>query len=450
MANLAETDVWETAIYQLEQIDFVQAGVGGTGISNKQGLQLANRTGYLYGKTMGILNGTTPSNVLQPMFDVSAQFATDAFVIFNGGRFTNAVRTNTTTSFGTGFFGWLATAGALIVADALPDAAQVFTLASLASLPPGMAIHFKNESSYLFTLASSSSQKFVSPINLDSGNTGQTTVVVPPGCDITVVRSQTNSILGTGIPCWQIIVHKGNLHSYNEGGYKFSSVIAANTSLTLSSYGSLYVATTISTGQTFTLPAISSVPNSGMGFVIKNDSSNPFTLTAAGSDNLVGIELDTPAGQTSVVLNPGAVIGVIYDLIATAWRIVLYEGNLHTWVYVGVGGAPAFNNSWTNYSTSFGGAGFGDVRYRKNGNYLEINGTAFFPTTISTFVFPIFTLPLGLRPKNHQFFPNTDMQGGSLTPINNIFIKSDGTVNFNNFASQPSAIVSFNFIIPLD
>ena len=42
------------------------------------------------------------------------------------------------------------------------------------------------------------------------------------------------------------------------------------------------------------------------------------------------------------------------------------------------------------------------------------------------------------------------MQGGSLTPINNIFIKSDGTVNFNNFASQPSAIVSFNFIIPLD
>lgn len=48
MANLRETAAWESGIYQLETTDPVVGGVDG--ISNKQAIQLANRTGYLKGE----------------------------------------------------------------------------------------------------------------------------------------------------------------------------------------------------------------------------------------------------------------------------------------------------------------------------------------------------------------------------------------------------------------
>lgn len=47
MANLPESPVWETGIYQLEETDPVQGGANG--IDNQQGKQLANRTVYLKG-----------------------------------------------------------------------------------------------------------------------------------------------------------------------------------------------------------------------------------------------------------------------------------------------------------------------------------------------------------------------------------------------------------------
>jgi len=48
MANLRETAAWESGIYQLETTDPVVGGADG--ISNKQAIQLANRTGYLKGE----------------------------------------------------------------------------------------------------------------------------------------------------------------------------------------------------------------------------------------------------------------------------------------------------------------------------------------------------------------------------------------------------------------
>ena len=48
MANLREENKWEAGIYQLETTDPVVGGVDG--ISNKQAIQLANRTGYLKGE----------------------------------------------------------------------------------------------------------------------------------------------------------------------------------------------------------------------------------------------------------------------------------------------------------------------------------------------------------------------------------------------------------------
>lgn len=48
MANLKENAAWESGIYQLETTDPVVGGADG--ISNKQAIQLANRTGYLKGE----------------------------------------------------------------------------------------------------------------------------------------------------------------------------------------------------------------------------------------------------------------------------------------------------------------------------------------------------------------------------------------------------------------
>ena len=48
MANLKENAAWESGIYQLETTDPVVGGVDG--ISNKQAIQLANRTSYLKGE----------------------------------------------------------------------------------------------------------------------------------------------------------------------------------------------------------------------------------------------------------------------------------------------------------------------------------------------------------------------------------------------------------------
>lgn len=47
MANLPESSLWETGIYQLEETDPVQGGANG--IDNKQAKQLANRTVFLKG-----------------------------------------------------------------------------------------------------------------------------------------------------------------------------------------------------------------------------------------------------------------------------------------------------------------------------------------------------------------------------------------------------------------
>lgn len=47
MANLTESSVYESGVYQLERSDPVDAGVGGDGVSNLQAKQLANRTKWL-------------------------------------------------------------------------------------------------------------------------------------------------------------------------------------------------------------------------------------------------------------------------------------------------------------------------------------------------------------------------------------------------------------------
>lgn len=63
MANLKENAAWESGIYQLETTDPVVGGVDG--ISNKQAIQLANRTSYLKGKIESLESNSNAQLVLK-------------------------------------------------------------------------------------------------------------------------------------------------------------------------------------------------------------------------------------------------------------------------------------------------------------------------------------------------------------------------------------------------
>ncbi|WP_200862623.1 hypothetical protein, partial [Campylobacter concisus] len=63
MANLKENAAWESGIYQLETTDPVVGGVDG--ISNKQAIQLANRTSYLKDEIESLKSNSNAQLVLK-------------------------------------------------------------------------------------------------------------------------------------------------------------------------------------------------------------------------------------------------------------------------------------------------------------------------------------------------------------------------------------------------
>ncbi len=73
VANLQETDTWESAIYQLETVDPVQGGADG--IDNLQAKQLANRTTYLKAFIEAVLAAQSGHEVAA---DPHAQYVTKA------------------------------------------------------------------------------------------------------------------------------------------------------------------------------------------------------------------------------------------------------------------------------------------------------------------------------------------------------------------------------------
>lgn len=214
MSNLPETSSFDP-VYELQRTDSVDAGVAGAGVSNTQAQNLANRTKWLYDQLAAIAAGTF-TGTTQPIFDSSAFFATTEFAQENKGSYVTVVRVNATINpLEFAGLGWLAVANCLFVMDNLPNNGQSITLQSLAAIPDSTAVHFKNEDlQYSISLITNGSELFVSPSNLDSENTGQNTLTLAPGCDITIVRSNDNSILGTGTPYWHVIVHSGNLHQW--------------------------------------------------------------------------------------------------------------------------------------------------------------------------------------------------------------------------------------------
>lgn len=214
MPNLPEVSNFDP-VYELQRVDSVDAGIAGNGISNTQAINLTNRTKWLKDQ-LAALQGGTLTGATQPIFDGTTKFATDQFVQQNKGSYFFTVRINATINPLEIFSaGWVAIANSLFISDNLPNGSQSITLQSLAAVPPGIAVHFKNEDlNYSIALIANGTELFVSPSNLDSGNTGQNSITLTPGCDITIVRSAQDSILGTGTPHWNVIVHQGNLHQW--------------------------------------------------------------------------------------------------------------------------------------------------------------------------------------------------------------------------------------------
>lgn len=213
MSNLPETSSFDS-VYELQRTDSVDAGVAGAGVSNTQAQNLTNRTKYLFDQFTA-LNAGTLTGTTQPLFDASLKYATTAFVEVNKGMYVNVARINSSINplavFGTS---WTEIANSLFVSDSLVNSSQIIVLLSLAAIPAGTAVHFSNESNFSYTLQTATGELFLSPTNLDSGNTGQNTIVVQPGTIFTIVRSATDSVLGTSTPYWHVIVHEGNLRQW--------------------------------------------------------------------------------------------------------------------------------------------------------------------------------------------------------------------------------------------
>lgn len=70
-----------------------------------------------------------------------------------------------------------------------------------------------------------------------------------------------------------------------------------------------------------------------------------------------------------------------------------------TWIEVGSGGsAPAFQNSWVNYSTNYE-----SLAFRKDAlGWVTIKG--FVKSGVTTATTPIFTLPVGYRPLKNMYY----------------------------------------------
>lgn len=79
MANLREENKWEAGIYQLETTDPVVGGVDG--ISNKQAIQLANRTSYLKGEIEALKSD--PSAKLKEDNRFTQNQMVDGYVVAN-------------------------------------------------------------------------------------------------------------------------------------------------------------------------------------------------------------------------------------------------------------------------------------------------------------------------------------------------------------------------------
>jgi hypothetical protein len=96
-----------------------------------------------------------------------------------------------------------------------------------------------------------------------------------------------------------------------------------------------------------------------------------------------------------------------------------------TWTYVGSGGsAPAFQNSWVNYDPT--GVAFYQVMYMKDQlGFVHIRGITNGGTVGNNI--PIFTLPVGYRPKLDMRFAVV-----SYTGEGNADVQSNGNVCLEN------------------
>lgn len=94
------------------------------------------------------------------------------------------------------------------------------------------------------------------------------------------------------------------------------------------------------------------------------------------------------------------------------------------WKYIGASGQPAFKNSWLN-----NGSPYSNLRFKRDGNFVIIDGVITTGGTSSTSGSVIFTLPIGFRPLNNVilsiviYSPNYD------TGV--VFIQPNGDLSIN-------------------
>jgi hypothetical protein len=87
------------------------------------------------------------------------------------------------------------------------------------------------------------------------------------------------------------------------------------------------------------------------------------------------------------------------------WNVDGTDANDTGWIYVGTVGAPAFQNSWSNYSSAF------PVRFKRNGRTVRLAGWPRSGTAPGIFILPVGYRPSGVPATGYLVFPVLNVGG---------------------------------------
>ncbi|RPK76607.1 hypothetical protein EES45_22880 [Streptomyces sp. ADI97-07] len=135
---------------------------------------------------------------------------------------------------------------------------------------------------------------------------------------------------------------------------------------------------------------------------------------------------------------------VSYDLPAVGDKIFVSQSSAGNWLALGPGApttgdgwqTPTFTAPWTNY----GSTGYRLPRFRRDGQWVVIEGLAATGGTSVTGTSTVFTLPAGFRPNDGYAFPSI-VSGGVARQLN---VFSTGLVQFTSLPAGAIGYASLN------
>lgn len=236
------------------------------------------------------------------------------------------------------------------------QASSVRNGSTLPSSPAVGAVFEKTSGGSEGLYSASAAGVWTGPYGTGSGTVTNVSVVTANGVSGSVATATTTPAitLTLGAITPSSIISSGNHVASNVSpGFATTATAAATTTLTVASKG--VQAFTGSTTQTVVLPVVSTLPQTGFGFVIQNDSSGALTVNSSGGNLVQTMAAGTRATFTCKLLT---------GTDAASWNVTYIAP-------AGVGGSGT-NNTIAKFTPD--GTHVGDSRVLEDATSLGLNG----------------------------------------------------------------------------